>query len=305
METKRSSIPCLSIIGTLVAILTMLFGDNLYQQLTHRSIFEFRESSTALPSENIVALPQINEKIVIQRMFSVKSNNLSDNLGGDGTSTYFTWYAKEGEKLGMIEILSPGQGTSVTSYVDVAEFFNDQNVQKYIVIVRTEIPDGTHMQPAIISGAVYSQTSTGWVLETEEHGITGVGQLGSAPKGEYTRIGPDKYGITYHDIYSGMGTYSENLVLITYINKKFSVILDVPLVRENGNGCENHNDLGPCSKYESTYEYIESSMSPNYYDFVVTEGGGYVDQNGNFIPALGKVTYYFFDGSKYIIYKGE
>ena len=34
-------------------------------------------------------------------------------------------------------------------------------------------------------------------------------------------------------------------------------------------------------------------------------GNIYVDQNGNVIPALKKVTYYFFDGFTYLIYKRE
>lgn len=105
--------------------------------------------------------------------------------------------------------------------VTLSEPFQQGGIEKYILITETAPPEPNytcHLYAPVIGGAIFSKVGNKWQLDVEQKYIKKMGIYGSAPKGKLIKIGPDKYGVLFHeeDAHADTGEI-ENAVLFTEI----------------------------------------------------------------------------------------
>lgn len=177
--------------------------------------------------------------------------------------------------------------------------FKQQGIDKYMVVT-TAAPPGhdCHACAPVVGMAIFKKDGNNWALELEQKYVDEIGAYGVAPEGKLIKIGDDNYGVLLESSDTGQGYTSEGVSLITVVNNKtFKRILTVQTAGDNSGTCGD--DLGPCWKFSSKYEFA-GGKDRNFYDFKLQSTGtkGADDDPTKVIPADETKTYQF-DGTEY------
>lgn len=175
--------------------------------------------------------------------------------------------------------------------------FQQAGVDKQLLITAATPPEHTcHACAPIIGAFVFKKSGNDWELETEQKYVVELGSYGTAPDAKLTKIGKDTYGALFESGDSGQGLTSEAVVVIAKIDKEFKEILTVETGGDNFGACGD--DLGPCWKFSSKYEFVPGK-DENFFDFKISTSGTRSSEEGDSTVPVDEETVFNFDGREY------
>lgn len=239
--------------------------------------------ATPSPTSQATTNPNSNEKI-IQGDFSEKKalEFLFDNY--DETQKEANWIPTK-EDLAKADEDSPlREAKEFYIKTILISSFQQVGVDKQLLITAAAPPEHTcHICAPIIGAFVFKKTADGWEIETKQKYVTELGVYGTAPDAKLIQIGKNAYGALFEAGDTGQGYTTESAILIAKIDDDFKEILSVETGGDNSGTCGD--DLGPCWKFSSKYEFVPGK-NENFFDFKIsttgTKGG---DEGGTIVPA--------------------
>lgn len=173
--------------------------------------------------------------------------------------------------------------------------FLEAGTEKNLLITAALPPEyDCHACAPMISAALFKKNANNWELEFEQKYLFELGSYGTAPDAKLVKIGNDKYGVLFETGDTGQGYTYEGLSLVTKLDKGFQKILEVETGGDNSGTCGD--ELGPCWKFSSKYEFIPGK-NPNFFDFKIMTSGTKGEEN-NIVP-VNENKLYQFDGKEY------
>lgn len=301
-DRRRKKIVMAAIAGIVVLILVGAGAMLVVPRLSRRLANQSQATPTPGPGPSQAATPtpaEVSNKKNFTGEFNV-GKALELVYGSyDYQKKYAKWRLTEEDlKNGGIDKESTGirPGTVYTA-ANLVQAFNQSGVQRYFIITET-VPAqyDCHACGPLVGGAVFTQQGDRWQLDSESRLVRPMGGFGTAPKGKLTKIGPDRYGVVFHDGGTGQGYTHEAVSLLAEVGERISEVLSVnPYGGDNEGTCGE--DLQPCWKFSSRMDF-ESGSNPDYFDIKVTTTGTKTDDNGN-IGRANAVKKYTFVNGKY------
>jgi len=242
----------------------------------------FTQAPDRLFSANRIISGEINEDSVMRLMYGTY----------DATSKRSTW---DISKEGFDNVWGGGGFQTKTAYssVNLAKYFQQAGIDRYIVVTETTEPNNDcHVCGIIIGGAVFSKVNNGWRLDALNKDITGLGAWGRGPGGELVKIGSNKYGVLFRSGDAHQGFTSEAVTIIGDVGNSIKELVTITDTA-GGNGGVGHPDV-PEFEYNSVIEFVPGNDT-NYFDLSVTKSGTKMSENNTVVPFKEVRTYALID----------
>jgi hypothetical protein len=175
--------------------------------------------------------------------------------------------------------------------------FQESGVEKQLLVTAAAPPEhDCHACAPIIGMFVFKKNGDSWELEQEQKYVTELGSYGVAPDAKLVEIGKGNYGALFEYGDTGQGYTSEAVILIARVEKVFKEILNVETAGDNSGACGE--DIGPCWKFSSTYEFTQGKNG-NFFDFKISLTGTKAGDETDQIVSADEEKTYVFDGKEY------
>lgn len=220
----------------------------------------------------------------------------------DAQKKYVKWRLSKDDLAGKGETgINPG---TVYTATNMMQSFTQNGAQRYFVITET-VPAryNCHACAPFIGGAIFTQVGDNWQLDAASKLISTLGSFGTAPKGKLIKIGPDRYGIIFHEGGMNQGVSGESVIIFSEVGESVQEVLTVgEYSGDNSGDCGEGSLFGtPCWKYSSKMDF-EAGANADYFDTKVTTTGTKEDQNGK-VRRANEVRKYTFKDGKFVLVK--
>lgn len=195
-------------------------------------------------------------------------------------------------------------------YSRSAGFFPFENSNGVGVFLVTETLQRTqdgwescHVCSPILGIAEFALQDDEWVIKSLKKDLGEYGAWGELPSHELIQIGPEKYGILFHDGYTSQGITSGSALIAAEAEGKFKVIADFETEFSNEGFYFEGNFPERAYAYNSKMEFVDGENT-DFYDLLVrTEGTKPLsdDPESEQIRNFVKKRVFVFEKGKYVL----
>ncbi|WNG36651.1 hypothetical protein F0U61_25465 [Archangium violaceum] len=182
--------------------------------------------------------------------------------------------------------------------------------EKVLFLTETRSEPISHPATALIGGAIFTRSRTGWEVEKRQRVITEIGSFGAAPDSTVTPYEIDGKGFLagLTTGYTGMGTTMSSLVFLSDVPKSVQkdVIAEVGHIQDTGEtnegNCADADEDGPdCYAYDSVWELDTDTGRANSElpDLVLTVSGTRMNSKRNQVQSFHEERRYSFRNGEY------
>lgn len=132
--------------------------------------------------------------------------------------------------------------------------------------------ESCHSCAPILGAAEFTLQDDEWVIKNLKKDLGQFGAWGTLPEKELVRIGPEKWGILFHEGYTSMGITTGNALLMGESNQQFRILADFQTEFSNEGFYSEDNQPDRAYQYGSEIRF-DASKNEDFFPIVVRTSG--------------------------------